>query len=54
MLAERSNPTEQEVYAGVWLRRPTSPKQPFGAAETAVKRAGGKHRWEKLRGAALR
>jgi DNA primase len=48
MLAERSNPTEQEVYAGRLAEETNISKTAIMTQlETAVKRAGSKHRWEK-------
>ena len=48
MLAQRSNPTEQEVYAGRLAEETNISKTAIMTQlETAVKRAGSKHRWEK-------
>lgn len=50
MLAERSNPTEQEVYAGRLAEETNISKTAILAQlGTAVKRAGGKYRREKNR-----
>ena len=50
MLADRSNPTEQEVYAGRLAEETNISKTAIMAQlETAAKRAGGKHRREKNR-----
>ena len=56
MLAERSNPTEQEVYAGRLAEETNISKTAILAQlGTAAKRAGGKYRREKKpRAAALR
>ena len=48
MLAERSNPTEQEVYAGRLAEETNISKTAIMTQlETAVKKAGNRHRWEK-------
>ena len=48
MLAERSNPTEQEVYAGRLAEETNISKTAIMTQlETAVKKAGNRRRWEK-------
>ncbi len=48
MLAKRSNPTEQEVYAGRLAEETNIPKPAIMTQlQTAVKKAGSKRRWEK-------
>ena len=48
MLAERSNPTEQEVYAGRLAEETNISKTAIMTQlQTAVKKAGSKRRWEK-------
>ena len=50
MLAERSNPTEQEVYAGRLAEETNISKTAIMAQlADAVKRAGSKRRWERSR-----